>query len=379
MASYEIIPYDPGFKDEVANLLCLLVSRDPAHARRYFEWKYVENPYIREPILHLARSDGRIVGMRGLLGASWQAGTGTAPMVIPYADDHVVVEDQRRSGVATQIMRAMLADAPERGYDLLCNLSAGLVTALASLAAGWKRVGAMEPVALAHQPGTLSRWSRRVVKQSERLKRLSRRQGWGPYSADAFLRLDRVGGGTGAETRTAITVADSPRPEAMAALVERLGHDGRIRHVRDAAYLAWRFRHPTHEYRFLLHETAGTLDGYLVVRRYRDEQASPLLADIVDWEATDDSVASTLLDRVIKWGQFPQLRSWTATLPEARLRMMADSGFEATDLDRRARGLPGVLVIALGQRDPEAEWALNGRPLLDLAQWDLRQIYSMHG
>lgn len=379
MTGTEIIPYDPGFKDEVANLLTLLVSRDPAQARRYFEWQYEENPYFRDPILYLARSDGRIVGMRGLLGASWQAGPNPGPVVMPYPDDHIVVEDKRGSGIVTLIMRAMLADAQARGYDFLCNVSAGLVTTLASLAAGWKRVGPMEPVARSHQPGRLARWSRLAVKQSEQLKRLSRRRGGGPDSADAFRRLDRAGKGPGAERGTEITVAESPRVEAMAALVERMGHDGRMRHVRDVAYLTWRYRHPLRDYRFLWHETAGLLDGYLVVRRYRDPQAPPLRADIVDWEATEDPIASVLLDRVTEWGQFSQLGSWTVTLPETRLRMLAAAGFEPTDLDRRARGLPGVLVIAVGRRDPEAEWVLNGRRLLDLAQWDLRQIYSMHG
>lgn len=364
MTGTEIIPYDPSLKDEVANLLTLLVSRDPARARRYLEWQYEQNPFIREPIMYLARYDGRIVGMRALLGACWEAGTG-APVVIPYPDAHIVAEDRRGSGVATLIMRALLADAPARGYDFFCNLSASLVTTLASLAAGWKRAGSMEPVERPDRPGRLTRWIRR--------------RGWGPESADAFQRLDRAGQGTGAGRGTVITVEQSPPVEAMAALVRRLGHDGRIRHLRDAAYITWRYRHPLHEYRFVLHATAGVPDGYLVVRRYLDRQGSPLRADIVDWEATGDGIAAALLDRVIGWGQFAQLGSWTGTLPETRRRMLAASGFEPAELERRARGLPGVLVIAVGGRDPDAEWILNGRPMLDLAQWDLRQIYSMHG
>jgi len=317
--------------------------------------------------------------MRGLLGASWEAGTRGEPVVVPYPDDHVVVQDQRGAGVATLLMRALLDDASKRGYHYLCNLSASLVTTLASLAAGWKRVGAMEPVVRSHHPGAAERWCRKLVLQSEKLKRFSRRPGLGPSSADAFLRLDRAGEFTGAGRGATITVEAAPRTGDMGALVTRLGHDGRIRHVRDATYLAWRYRQPLHEYRFLYHATRGMLDGYLVVRRYREQHVYPLRADIVDWEATDDRIASALLDRVIRGGRFAQLGSWSATLPEARVCMLMEAGFEPGDVERRSRGLPGVLVIAPARRDDGASWLLNGRPLLDLAAWDLRQIYSMHG
>ena len=69
MGGIEIIPYNPELRSEVAELFCLLVSRDPAEARRYLEWKYEENPYIGEPVLYLARANGRLVGTRGLCGA----------------------------------------------------------------------------------------------------------------------------------------------------------------------------------------------------------------------------------------------------------------------------------------------------------------------
>ena len=358
MTKTEVIPYEPGLKEEVANLLTLLVSRDPAQALRYFAWQYEENPYFKDPILYLARADGRIVGMRGLVGAKWQAGSSGAAVVIPYPDDNIVAEDQRGSGIMTLIMRAMLADTLARGYGLLCSVTAGLVTNLASLAAGMKRVGAVEPVARSHQPGSLEPRS---------------------SSAEAFQRLDRAGGGTGNGEGGAISVSHTPRPDAMAALVERLGHDGRMRHVRDAAWLAWRYRHPLREYRFLWHETAGVLDGYLVVSRHTDPLAPSPRADIVDWEAAEEAIAGILLDRVIEWGRFAELGCWAATLPEGRHRLLTQAGFAPTDLDLRARGLPGILLMAQGRGDSGDEWTLNGLPLLDLAHWDLRQIYTMHG
>lgn len=374
MTSLELVPYDPEYKAEIAGLLKLLLSPDVAANRRYLEWKYEENPYFPEPGLHLVRASGRIVGMRGVYGTCWEAGD-RSPIVLPYPDDHVVAEDHRGSGVATLLMRAVLDDAAARGHPFMVNLSAGLVTALASLAAGWKRVGAAEPVTRVAPPSGLARWTARLGRHSERIKRFMAGRGWGTSSADAFVRLDRIGEGDG--DGGTYSVASHPRVLEMAALVDRLGHDGRIRHVRDAAFLNWRYRHPLHEYRFLYHDRAGQSTGYLVLRRYRSARHVRGRADIVDWEAGDEQVAAGLLARAIEWGSFSDLRSWTVTLPEARTRLLAESGFVVGEEDRRNRGTPGILVRATG--DADSDWILSDRPLLDAAQWDVRQIFSMQG
>jgi hypothetical protein len=65
-------------------------------------------------------------------------------------------------------------------------------------------------------------------------------------------------------------------------------------------------------------------------------------------------------------------------LPAARVRKLEASGFEPADLNRRSwiARRPGD---APGRLDAPATWLLNGRPLVDPAQWDVRLIYSMHG
>ena len=74
--------------------------------------------------------------------------------------------------------------------------------------------------------------------------------------------------------------------DAMAELVERLGHDGRIRYRRDREYLDWRFRNPTSEYRFLYWEESR-LEGYLVLSRRVSDLGAWYRVYIADLEATD--------------------------------------------------------------------------------------------
>lgn len=376
MADLELSRYDAESKVEVVELLRLLASPDATLTRRYLEWKYEENPIFREPVLYLVRAEGKVVGMRGLLGTSWEAGRNQPPVLIPYPDDHVVAESHRKSGVASLLMRAVLEDAARRGYPYLCNLSAGLTTTLTSLAAGWKRVCPMDAMERPTDPGPLWRSLSPVVAQSEKLKRLSYRRGWSPSSKSAFQRLDRIGEVQGATPGSRLTVVASAPAAQMAALIERLGHDGRIRHVRNAEWIDWRYRHPLHEYRFLIHETAGVMDGYLVVRRDVNERPSGR-GHIVDWEATTDAIAGGLLDIAVHQARFPLLGAWFATTTPSRRRMLEGLGFAPASHVHRARGLPALIVTA--SNSDGTGFLLNGCPMLEQAQWDLRMIYSMQG
>jgi hypothetical protein len=288
-----------------------------------------------------------------------------------------VAESHRKSGVAGLLMRTVLEDTAARGYPFLCNLSAGLATAMTSLAAGWKRVRAMEQVERSAEPGPLWRFLSPLVAQSEKLKRTLYDSGWTPSALAAFMHLDRMGERSGARPESRIVVKASPPSVEMAGLIERIGHDGRIRHVRDTAWLDWRYRHPLHEYRFLCHESGQGVDGYLVVRRYRYGSYNGR-AHIVDWEALDESVAAALLDGVVHAGKFPVLGAWSATLTPSRRRLLEERGFTPGDHERRSRGIPALIITAPAGGDP-AGWTLHGCPMLQQDQWDLRMIYSMQG
>jgi hypothetical protein len=125
----------------VAQLQTALWSRDPAANRRYFEWKYEANPWSVEPRVHLALRDGELVGMRGCYESRWEVGAPAQTVSVPLADDFVVAIGDRKRGVATQIMQAVIADLADSGIDYVFSLSAGMVTMMGSLALGWRSAG----------------------------------------------------------------------------------------------------------------------------------------------------------------------------------------------------------------------------------------------
>ena len=163
----------------------------------------------------------------------------------------------------------------------------------------------------------------------------------------------------------------------MADLVRRLGHDGRLRHVRDEAYLSWRFDNPRHEYRFLF-RGEGRLEGYLVLQR---RPGSMRAAASTSWtgRARRSTCAPRLFRAALAWGRFPRVSVWTTGLPDATRAIVAEAGLVVQEPVGLSRPGPWVLVRAIGPGRRTADLSLSDRRLLDPSHWDMRMIYSMSG
>jgi GNAT superfamily N-acetyltransferase len=371
---YEVVPYQPELKPQIARLQRHLWRGGEAANREYLEWKYERNPYLPAPLIRLVVHDGQVVGMRGMFGSCWEAGANAEGAVVPCGDDLVIAPAHRKRGLLGRLLKAAVTDLEDHGHRLTFSLSAGPAALAGSLAHGWQTVASMGEVTRVDRPaswrwrlGTRMRSWRGLWRWADVVSHSWRRQ--------VFRRLDRMA--PHAPAGRAVWCTSRPRPEAMAALVRRLGHDGRIRHVRDAAYLAWRFANPRHEYRFLLVGEEGA-DGYLVLQAYRFVEARR--ANVVDWEASGPATRRALLDAALEWGRFPELSVWTLGLPEETRGWLRETGFAARARYRLQPQGPSVLLRtaapSLMQDDGPG---LGGRRLLDGANWDMRMVYSMAG
>jgi len=352
--NYEIVKYHPEFKRQIVELQRHLWGPDVALNAAYLEWKHEHNPYVETPLIHLALYGGQVVGMRGMYGAKWQIGHPCQTFLGLCAGDSVIAPDHRNRGLFTKITRAALDDLTNSNYTYIFNLSANSVTFLGSLATGWRGIGPLQTV------------QRRCAN--------SLPSSVSPEEPHPFYFFDRNGAGSRGEASPHVSVEPTPRPEAMAELIERMGADGRIRHVRDQQYFAWRFQNPRAVYRFLFWEDTRP-EGYLVLRRrvYTDRVA----VNIVDWEATNAQVLADLLQAAIRWGNFAQLTIWSATLPaEVKTLLQVTDFKELEGKGNMTRYFPTVLVRPICDEMLKGDWVLADRQLLDLANWDLRMIYS---
>ncbi len=378
MAGYEVVPYHPDLEPEVVELRNLASGGGTAKSRQFLDWKYRQNPLARDSFLYVALHQGRVVGMRGAYGTCWQAG-GVDRIVLPAVDDFAVRPEHRNTGVATLIMRAQHDDLEARGYPFMVALSSGRMTTLASLATGWRSAVSMEPITRFDLRRRIAHELHERLHGTRVLWRLAPRNDPVVQSPTGpFDRLASLGRIPGRETGTTIVFERFTRTDAMAALIRRLGHDGRIRQVRDAEFLAWRYRNPWREYGFLCLERADRLDGFLALGRFLEYRPPMNPYHIVDWEGVSPDARAELLRVALRHGRFPEIGAWSATVSTTDQSILAEAGFVPSELESRARGLPCILVRATGSALAD-EWKLGNRRVVERDSWDLRLLYSMHG
>lgn len=155
---YEIRRYDARLRSQVLDLQGHLWHSDASVNDAYLEWKYYRNPYMDDPVIHVALSKGQVVGMRGVYGAKWEVGNPAQQFIIPCAGDLVVAPDHRDVGLLLKILEAAAIDlatsypvayvkgrAQRLPSMYVFSLSAGPASQLASLLTGWRNVGYLEP------------------------------------------------------------------------------------------------------------------------------------------------------------------------------------------------------------------------------------------
>jgi GNAT superfamily N-acetyltransferase len=377
-AGYEIVRYAPEFREGLVRLQTHLWSSDVTFNDAYFAWKHEENPLQSKPLAWLALHDGEVVGMRSVFATRWEAGQPPERFEALYTDDFAIAPDHRNRGLASRLMETAFSELARDGRELLINLSAGPITLLSSLVDGWKNVLLAKPL------GYRSVRTALLVRLHRTLRRLPLLSGGPARSAaraagvsEPFSRFDRAIARRAGWLTSTVRVEREPRAESMADLVARLPYDGRIRQVRDARYLGWRYRNPMHDYRFLYREGDG-LEGYLVLLLARSGRLPGRLC-VADWEGRDEAIRMELLDTALACGGFAQLIVWSVTVEEPTRPLLEERGFRPFDGPKTARGYPGLLVRSILPSRPLAGWAIGGRRVLDRDSWDLRMIYSMHG
>jgi hypothetical protein len=165
----------------------------------------------------------------------------------------------------------------------------------------------------------------------------------------------------------------------MAELVMQVGHDGRIRHVRDRTYFAWRFQNPLSRYRFLYWDEDG-LKGYLVLQEYVTQYLSRTRVNIVDWEATSLQAREGLLRAAVSCCGFFDMGIWTSTLDSEKKMLLRNAGFNPVNESKSMAHQPYCLLVRPVRDEIRGtDWVIANMSLLDMANWDVRLIFSTMG
>ena len=378
-AGYQIVRYDPSFKYTVAQFQTGLWSTSTELNLRYLEWKHESNPYADEPNIYLAFHNDALVGMRGFYASRWETGVPARQWPVLVADDLLIREDHRNRGLVTRIMNAAYADLRDSKSEYLFNLSGGRFAVLGSLTLGWRSIGMLKPMGHRRRAVKLRRALRSHLNRVPYFWRHAEsRLLYSVTEQRPFEQLDRAAAQFITKAGPAVEIDTCPKPKAMAALIKRIGHDGRVRHVRDERYLHWRFRNPLCEYRFL-YVGSDALDGYLALKRSTAQPGWFPRVSIVDLEAINGDVLEALLEVAVDAGAFAELVTWTATASDQLVKRLEAFGFSPVDQELAAFGCPCFLVRTVKDKSLDEDWRLGDTRLLDLANWDIRMLFSMAG
>jgi len=380
--TYEIVKCRPELRTQLLELQTHLWGPDPALKAAYLDWKYLRNPYIEAPYIHLALHQGRAVAMHGGFGGPWQVGDPPQRLNWINGADAVIAPEHRGGGLHEKLHRVALADMAADGYTHTLTLSAVPISFWACVKLGWRCPGTFRPLRRGTWRAHRARLGRRIARRVPVLAGLWRR-GWVASpdpSNDVFAALDAAGGQDGNIGSDPMSVDRSARPEAMAGLVGRLPPDGRIRGIRDEAFFAWRFADPFRVFRFLYWDDGG-LDGYLILSARLGARGAADIT-ILDWEATDARIKTALLSAAIDRGRFGRITVWSATLDEEDLSSLQTSGFKFVPSGLRDRtgrpepNWPGILIRPTRDQPVADDWTQGGRDILDLSNWDPRQSHA---
>jgi GNAT superfamily N-acetyltransferase len=373
-----IIRYTPEYKHAVAELQTNLWCADLQRNLQYFEWKYERNPCAGPSLILLAIDGDDVIGMRGFHSSRWESDCFAGhPLVV--ADDSVVRPDHRNRGVTNQIMHEAMNTLSAQGVAYVFNFSGSPVTVLNSLAMGWRSIGEVEPVRRRSRAARLRAGVRYSIESLPLVWRFaSSAAAFSRIEYNPFLRINRQLETTMVVRGRRITISRLPRPQEMALLIHATHHDGRIRLVRDAAYLKWRFENPLHEYRFFYLE-GERLEGYLVVKRSAASDEPSPVVHIVDLEARDDESRTALIESASASNLFDSIVVWSATLPTSCSELLATLDYEPIAPSTALQGHPCMLVRSTDDAQLMDAWHLQGVSLTDFESWDMRMLYSMAG
>jgi hypothetical protein len=283
------------------------------------------------------------------MGSLWEAEGLGSPQLLLCAGDLVIDPAHRRHGLFALIHEAAQDDLVSATIPYLLSLSASPTVRLLSLQSGWQSAG-----------------------QFLQLRRPGKRKPERPWQPFRILDQELAGGDGPVE---GISITRTPRPEAMADLVARIGHDGRIRQVRSAAYLQWRFNNPRSSYRFCYLDRGG-LRAYLVLQTR--SLAEPDMVRILDWEgAVPDDRRAVLKAALGPIEDRVEIRR--SSLPDSDQASLAQAGFMAI-VSRSVTGPHTSLLVApMPAAGGAGPWLLGRREVLDLSSWDHRALYSDGG
>jgi hypothetical protein len=371
-APFKIISYRPEYHSQIVALHEYSWRGDAALRSAYIDWKYIRNPYLREPHIYLAMDGERVIGIRSFVGAKWQFGSPRQTLILPLEADTIVDPEHRNQGLVSLMMRTAMKDMGEKGYPYLLSLGSVPRLLMSDMKRGWRSIGSLGALRLTTSGQKSLPRLRALVRKSELAVAVYRKLRKPAVAAPRgqFDLLDHICDQKSGKLGRNVSIASSPRIAGMVRLKGQLVVDSRIRHVQDEEYYTWRLRNPASQYRYLFWDDSE-LQGYLILQTARFSSFRPAIA-LVDWCATSGEIWAELLRAAIRLTEGQDLFTWSVTLSEEERITVENAGF--APVPEGSTNTPWIAAACTVREMADQDWCLGGQSLLDIKNCDFRLL-----
>ena len=361
--AYTIRQFEPGDREGFCSLYREVFGGRP---EEWFDWKFVDNPYVREVPVCIAEHDGEVVGARPSVIFPMSVG-GERTLALMQVDP-MVHPDHRGRGLFTRMVEHVYGYYAAREPTISIGfpneaVKGGLDKLAEKLSLAQGIVGRLPEYYRVQDPGAL------VSERTDRAtyRALGRA---GTVAVRGYLRgrdalddlsdppeIERVGG----------------VPAGLLADLAASGVPPQAHAVRDGTFYSWRFANPRYDYATYVARRGERAVGALVVGTRRTGGATIVhVSDAVPLGAAPrrDETLSALLGRVVDdHRDATVVAAAGSTVPRS---VLGSHGFRSTasfPLSRVSR--TNYFVARPLVEGSIGEWLLNGQRLGEPASWRL--------
>ncbi|MFC6825978.1 GNAT family N-acetyltransferase [Halopelagius fulvigenes] len=325
---------------------------DSERGRRWFAWKYEENPYVDHVPIFVAEADGTLVGARPFFALDMSVG-GERRLALQPADT-MVHPDHRRRGLFTRMTETAIEEYGGAEPSFFFNFpndnsSSGYLNL------GWRKVTEQPTYYRIQNPSELARH-----RDSDALASV------GGAVLDPLLsgynRLSnaRAASGEGVTVRR----YESVPAATMAAIGDGAPKRG-IHALRDERFYDWRFDNPKWKYVAYVAEEAGEpVAGMVVGTSVGPGPTTTKVTDVVPVppDPASDGLEALLRRAVVDHADSDLLAA-PAVLPESSMRKTGFRGDDRPPISFVASRTTHVV------RPSNGEWVQNGVNIADEKNW----------
>ena len=349
---YEIRLYQTDLLPQVTKVLSYLWGENHAQNLSYFQWKYHENPYTDDPLGIVCLYQGEVIGFRGYFATKWQIQEKNTDFYVLCPGDTCVHPDHRLKKLSL-IMGNRAMEEYKDQYKFFLNFSS-----TKNSVAGYLKMGFVPLIDKAY----INRDNIFVIMS---------------YIISANKKVELHEGKITFGEFDEIVVTDSPKPQEMAAIINRQNsHRHKITLSQDEKFFKWRFRHRANKYIFYFYRHNNVISGYVVMKVSENNKRGY----IVDISADETTAIEKILGFIIKLKHYDIISIVNYSLNENLEPVLKKLQFKENSLTRlienRRNGEWPLFVRPVKYDYTESEYIIEDLDIRNIENWSLKEICS---